>query len=74
MIDSQARSLAQYWDRYSLPQMHKEGVEHTNYEDDLVRQTNIDRPYDCLSTTNKPIQSASFGHSGTSAQMSKQNN
>ena len=72
MISS--RALAQHWDRCSLPQMHKESVHHTEYEDDLVRQTNTDNQYSCLSTTNKFIQPASFGHSSTSTQMSGRNN
>ena len=71
MIYSRALARAHHC---SMPQIHKEGGEHTNYEDDLVSQTNIDRRYGCLSTTNKHIQPASFGHSGTSAQMSGRNN
>ena len=51
--------------------MHKEGAEHTEYEDDLIRQTNIDRRYGCIFTTNKLVQLASFGHNGTFAQMSE---
>jgi len=42
MIRAQAQALAQHWDHCGLPQMHKECVEHINYEDDLVRQTNTD--------------------------------
>jgi len=41
--------------------MHKEDVEHTEYKDDLVRQTNTDHRYDYLFTTNKPVQPASLG-------------
>jgi len=52
----------------------REGVEHTECEVGLARQTNIDMNYECLSTTNMPLQLASFGHSGTFVQMSEQNN
>ena len=48
MIGSRARTLAQHWDRCSLPQMNK-GVKHTEYENDLVRQNNIDHRYDYFS-------------------------
>jgi len=48
--------------------------EYTEYEDDLVRQTNTDCRYDCLFITKKPVQLASFGYSGTSARMPEQNN
>jgi len=54
--------------------MHKESVEQTNYEDDLARQTNTNRQYSCLSTTNKLVQPASFGHSGIPTQILEQNN
>ena len=43
------------------------GVEHTEYEEIHVRQTNIDRIYDCLFTTNKLLQPTSFEHNDTSA-------
>jgi len=48
-------------------------VEHIGYED-LVRQININSWYSCLSITNKFIQLALFGHSDTSAQVSRRNN
>ena len=54
-----------------MPQMHKEDMKHTDYEDDLVRQSNTDRRYDYLSTTNKLVQLALFGHNSISAQMSE---
>ena len=47
----------------------REGAEHTEYEVALAIQTNIDRNYDCLSTTSKVFQQTSFGHSDTSIQM-----
>jgi len=42
--------------------MHKEDVDYTDYEDDLVKQININCQYGCLSTTNKRVQPASFKH------------
>jgi len=54
--------------------MHKEDVEHTGYEDDLVRQTNHGCYYGYLFTINNPVQLISFGHNGTSAQMLELNN
>jgi len=48
------------------------GVENTEYEKAFVKQVNFDNQYACLSTTNKFLQPASFGHNGTSAQVSSQ--
>jgi len=47
--------------------VRKEGLEHKEYEDDFVRQTNTDSQYGYLFTTNKPVQPTSFGHSSTYA-------
>jgi len=46
--------------------MHKEGAEHTEYENDLVTLINIDNRYGYLSATNKLLQPISFGHTSTS--------
>jgi len=70
-VASRARVHAQHQALRNLPQMHKESVEHTEYEDDLVRETNTDRRYSCLLITNKHVQLASFGDNGTSARMSE---
>jgi len=47
--------------------MHKECVEYTDYEDDLVRQPTMIVNM-ALFTTNKPVQPGLFGHNDTSAQ------
>jgi len=47
----------------------REGTEHIEYEVGLARQTNINMNYDCLSTTSKLFQQASFGYNGTSFQI-----
>ena len=54
---------------YNLPQMNTKSVEHTKHEKDLLKQTNIDSRYGCLSSNNKLFQQTSFGHNDTSVQM-----
>ena len=56
---------SQRWAHYCLPQMHKEGVEFTEYEKDFVRLTNIDSRYGYLSITHKLLQPISFEHTDT---------
>ena len=49
-------------------------VKHTGYKEDIIRQINIDSRYGHFSTINKLLRPASFGHSNTSAQVSRRNN
>jgi len=42
--------------------MNTKGVKHTKHKEDLLKQTNIDSRYDCLSSNNKLFQQTSFGY------------
>jgi len=50
---------------YNLSQINTEDVEHTKHEEDLLKQTNIDSRYGCLSSNINLFHQSLFGHNDT---------